>query len=227
MSQWCRTNMPFASNFDDCKWQHPNVRWTIDSVPNEFRTSEYADIITTAFAMWEAVSGFQAVQDDQSPNIIFMAKRIDGRNGILAQAELPCGNVNERTQLRVQVDISENWGDYSGSLHGGMMDLLRVVSHEIGHVIGISHCKTETALMNPSVSDIRTVQSWDIKQVQNRYGKKAIAPPTEPTDGTPLFDCIQSVLELLGEPKSSKEMAQSVDKTWEFFKRQVRKNSGE
>jgi hypothetical protein len=220
---WCRTNSNFAANSSNCKWRHMPVRWTVDSVPNEFRTSEFSDIITTAFAAWESVSGFQAVQADQNPNIIFQAGRIDGRNGILAQAELPCGNVNENTQLKVQVDISENWADYSGSLHGGMMDLLRVVTHELGHSLGISHCTTESALMNPSVSDIRTVKSWDIEQAVLRYGAKAA--PSLPSDGTPLLDCLQSILELMGNPDSSDEMAASVDKTWEFFKRQVRKSS--
>lgn len=218
LSSFCRTVVPAQANASNCRWRHSPVTWRVTETPDEFTDEEYADIVRLAFAAWEAICGLRTkeAKDDERPNIVFLARRIDGRNGVLAEAQLPCGNVTSSTQLWCRVDVGEDWRNYKGPLHSGLMDILRVLMHEIGHLLGISHEKTAAiiALMDPTVQNVRAPQDWDINEAQLRYGPPSDTPPDDgDLDLTPLFKCLRECID--------DNTADAVNFGWEAFKRRL------
>jgi hypothetical protein len=92
-------------------------------------------------------------------------------SGVLAYSYLPCG-ASQSTRLQQVYNRATNW---SQNL------LLQVITHEIGHAIGLDHGPSG-ALMQPSANGaITKPQAWDIQQVQSRYGKPGPKPPMPPT----------------------------------------------
>lgn len=64
---------------------------------------------------------------------------------------------------------AESWDVYDGALRT-LFDLKRVAMHEMGHVLGLDHEDTITALMQSLVSDLYTLQADDIMGVAALYG---------------------------------------------------------
>ena len=130
--------------------------------------------MTKAIKPWDDVSGVvtSPTTDLSSANILIGVRRIDGPRGVLAEAELPCGNIHERTQLRVWGDVSDRW-TVAENPPGDKADVIRVYRHEFGHSMGIGHNTdgVTNALMDPQISHLRELQQWDIDQQTLRYGK--------------------------------------------------------
>lgn len=169
----------------NCRWPHSPVRWTIGEKLDEFDDEAYKEILTNAIAIWEAVSGLRTEYVESNANIVCLARHIDGPRGILAEAQLPCGNVNESTQLWVRFDVGEAWVNAQNPPQQ-RMDLFRVAGHEFGHSWGIGHIEGVRALMNPFISDVRGLMPPDINEQVDRYGK---VPPQPPNGGgqTPCY----------------------------------------
>jgi hypothetical protein len=174
------------------------IGWAVRRPVAGFALEEMESVILTAMELWEAVSGVKTVMSPTgSPNIIFDVDRIDGRNGVLAQAELPQPNQTRGT-LRCWFDVGEHWV-LAKNPPPGKMDLLRVACHEIGHNLGMGHApRNSQNLMAPSVSGIREpMPDWDIPQVVARYGETSVDPPTDPDGGNDddiLIECLREFL---------------------------------
>ncbi len=183
-----------------CRWPRGQVvTWKVDKPIAKFPKRDYIEICRMAIAQWEAVCGirFERATNGRA-NINITTRRIDARGGVLAEAQLPCGNVGPSTQLMVWVDTSEDWV-HAANPPAGAMDLLRVLTHEFGHSIGMGHAPEGSRnLMAPTVSRIRAPQmNWDIPQSVVRYGDPSLTPP--PTDcrapeAREICDAIVSVL---------------------------------
>jgi len=197
-----------------CRWPQGHViTWTIEERLTEFSDEEYSDVCEMAWGMWEAKSGVRLEYvTGGRPNIILTTRRIDGEFGILAEAELPCGNITPQSQLRMWADSSESWVNAQNP-SGRMIDALRVIAHEFGHLLGLSHITKDRALMNPAVSEIRTLQALDIEQAVLRYGDSSTTPP--PSGGVNL--CGGLLNHLFTDPEDRK----TAFKGWELLKRAV------
>jgi hypothetical protein len=176
-----------------CQWPiGMTVKYSVlDPLPG-FDKDSFFDLMKEAITPWDEVSGVvtQATKNPAEANILIGVRRIDGPQGVLAEAELPCGNVNERTQLRVWGDSSDQW-IVAENPPSGRVDVIRVYRHEFGHSFGIGHNQdgVKNALMDPYVSDIRTLQEWDIAQQVLRYGEDILPPPVG-GDGADLVDLL-------------------------------------
>lgn len=141
-----------------------------------FETCFFAEIATT-FAAWSAVADidFTQVNDNglaldaagASGDIRIGAHSFDGGFGILAHAYFPPPNgVSAAGDLHL--DTAENWTcDTSG------IDIGIVVTHEVGHSIGLDHEAINSAIMrgsyNPAVSSPLTD---DINGLISIYGRR-------------------------------------------------------
>lgn len=195
-----------------CRWPTGHViTWRVDKKLNAFSDIEYLDLCELAWALWEAKTGLRLQYDpgNSRANIILTTRIIDGPQGTLAEAQLPCGNITARSQLFMWADESEHWV-VSDNPAGRMINAFPVFGHEFGHLIGISHITSGPALMNPTLSRIVTLQALDIVAGVDRYGD----PST-----TPGADGASACEELLKLFLVTPEARSSWIKGWELLKR--------
>jgi hypothetical protein len=142
-----------------------------------FLPNGYLDQIQLAFNAWSKVAGlsFKQVADDgaafdaatRSGDIRIGAHRVDGTLGTLAYSYFPPVN-GLSAAGDIFLDTAEHWSiGFDGPGH----DVFQVVSHEIGHTIGLDHVTGVVALMNPYYSEaFRGPQADDIAGARFLYG---------------------------------------------------------
>lgn len=167
-----------------CRWPAPNPTWAIIAdIPGLARES-FKQAAVAAWARWSAVCGIvpRMVEAENQANVLIGIQTI-GPGGVLADSELPCG-ATMQTQLRQRYDSAEDWV-VSDNPPSNKIDLVRVMCHEIGHVIGIPHIGTGN-LMAPTYS--RTVNkpvAGDIAEAVARYGLPVPVAQPIPTPSVP------------------------------------------
>ncbi len=168
------------------KWGKKEIRWTIHnqaSLPG-FGLDDLVDVFKWAFSQWSAVANlkFIVIGSASPADITITTGRIDNAGNTLAWSELPGPNAINQ-QLTQKFDSSEPFV-FSSNPPPSKIDLGAVAVHEIGHALGISHAPSNSrALMAPIYSPaIRTPQSWDIQQIQQRYGSP-LPSVTDPPPG--------------------------------------------
>lgn len=161
----------------------------IVQVVRGFTMLDMARIGEEAYREWHEACGLPPIkwtQDLTSAHILIGIRNIDGVYGVLAEAELPVGNVTADRQLRLWFDNRDTYVD-SLNPPSGRIPILPVWRHEGGHTLGLGHNmnNVKDALMDPALSDIIDLQAWDIAQIQMRYGKPELTPPTPPLPPLP------------------------------------------
>lgn len=148
----------------------PVAKWYVESGMTRSSRDEIRDVVTQAMTAWKGVANIDAreVPEDQADLRIRIAS-IDGRSGVLADCMLP----GPRVQL-LRLDQSEMWTVHLGpDVDGSLIDLYRVMLHELGHYWGLGHDRRGAkSLMAPTYS--RSIWSpqpgFDIDQMQSLYG---------------------------------------------------------
>ncbi|XP_022969893.1 metalloendoproteinase 1-MMP [Cucurbita maxima] len=140
-------------------------------------SSEIRKVVRRSFSRWSAVIplNFTESSDYESSDIrigFFRGDHGDGESfdgvlGILAHAFSPENG-------RLHLDAAERWAvDFEKEKSKVAVDLESVVTHEIGHVLGLAHSAVKEAVMYPSLSprgkkvDLRID---DVEGVQALYG---------------------------------------------------------
>lgn len=121
----------------------------------------------------------------QVANLVIISRRLDGQSGVLADCQIPVGNVNPNTSLLMRFDDSESWV-VSEQPGGAEIDFYRVFLHEALHWHGLGHKPVninDLALIAPVYSrSIRNCQPADKRELVRRYGPRT-TPVTPPPDG--------------------------------------------
>ncbi|WP_298232497.1 matrixin family metalloprotease [uncultured Azohydromonas sp.] len=151
---------------------------------DSFMPTGYLEQIRLAFDAWSKVAGltFKQVADDgaafdaastASGDIRIGAHHVDGVYGTLAFTYFP--PINGRSAAGdMFLDTAENW---TIGFDGPGFDVFQVVSHEIGHAIGLEHVTGVQALMNSVYSEaFRGPQADDIAGARFLYGPPAPIP---------------------------------------------------
>ncbi len=131
---------------------------------------EFQTDIIKAFASWEKVANirFLLVADSEEVDIRIGYADIDGPLGIVGQTHFPLTGPMEKVQILL--DSSESF--FSGvPTNDSELNLNYVVSHEIGHAIGIGHFEGSGSVMSQFYdASIASLSSEDILAAQTVYG---------------------------------------------------------
>jgi hypothetical protein len=170
-----------------CKWPDPDITWcvvpeltSIGSLPRQ----AVIEGIEEALARWARVCGIKPQYTPGNPRarIVVGSRYIDGSYGVLAESELPCGNV---AQCRQWYDTGDSFAIFGGRRRGKTLDFIRIAAHELGHALGLGHIGAGN-LLAPTYSDeVEGPQSGDIAEMQMRYGKPVTSPSPEPPSPIP------------------------------------------
>ncbi len=118
---------------------------------------------------------FVEVPSTTAAHIPIRFERIDGPQGILAQAYLADGTPNPKP---LTMDGSERWT--AGAPASGLVSIPTVACHELGHSLGLDHdAASAPAVMRPTyTAALPREQARDIdRAVQLGYARRAKVPP--------------------------------------------------
>ncbi|XP_011862648.1 PREDICTED: matrix metalloproteinase-24-like [Vollenhovia emeryi] len=178
-----------------CKWPKRHLTWNF-YVANK----PLLDTTQAAFDVWQTHSALTFERDVANPNILiswrearhtFVESRngevcsnpFDGPGGTLAHAVYPNGAPDSTSEIHV--DKTEPWHVYLDldKVPSDKSYLLYMLTHEIGHALGLDHSTNNTSIMYAfAPANPRPVIS-----IQNLYGAKNtdVSPKTNPTPPPP------------------------------------------
>lgn len=169
-----------------CRWPHLDVTASQQLAGlNPLAADVERQVYIEALTIWNAASGLRLRLIDTLGSANIYSEVGSTGAGVLAYSYLPCGA--SQTSRMQQV--------YSRSTVWTRNLLLQVVTHEIGHALGLDHGPSG-ALMQPTADGrITKLSDWDINQIRQRYGDpvagknpspvpEAPKPPTTPTTPT-------------------------------------------
>lgn len=168
-------------------WPHKRITWKVKQGLPQFASDAYRAAISEAFNRWAKVCGITPVEASpgETPNIVFEVIS-ETPGGKLAQAYLPYPGITSKHTLQCQLDRAEGaaWC-ISDNPPLNRIDLTRVLVHEIGHNLGMSHLGEHSgAIMAPVYSpQIGCPQIADRQEAVARYGMPVEQPkvPEIPT----------------------------------------------
>lgn len=165
---------------DNCLWPFLDVNVYATGLLGQV---SLPNAVEQAIAGWNNVCGIRLklTDDPNQAHIIVGTGRIDGSLNTLAISELPCGFTRDRWRaINQKYDTSESWV-ISDTPPEGKIDAVRVICHELGHAIGISHIESGNLMAPVYSNSIRWPKSGDIVQAKSRYFRpSAIPTPTQP-----------------------------------------------
>lgn len=151
-----------------------------------FMPGSFMSAVNSAFAAWAAVADLHFVQiaDDgaafdsatASGDIRIGGHVFDGLNGTLAHGFYPPTNGNTAAG-DIHFDTAELWKVGFG---GPGVDIFQVLTHELGHALGLDHTGVANSLMNPFYTEAFSgPQADDIAGMRAIYGGATAVPEPE------------------------------------------------
>lgn len=170
---WKRgSKLKIALDFDDLGALRANqVREIIEAQINQIR------------AVTDGLS-FELFTPTLSANLVCKLARLDGKNGVLADCQVPPVNANPAsTQLTMRIDTGENWQYFTSQRINNAIDFGRTWLHEFLHGIGLGHQPQsiqKPAIIQPAYNPLLwLLQDTDKGEIVRRYGGRTT--PIEPT----------------------------------------------
>lgn len=140
-----------------CKWGKTEITYFEDMNFAGFSREDVKALYDEAWKAWAKVANIKPrrIDSESGANVV-------AREAVLGFAlgwsDLPCGVSND-AQLSQKYKSNRRWG---------IKDLLEVMTHEIGHAIGLPHIRG--GIMSASDMGFNGPQLVDVKAIQERYG---------------------------------------------------------
>lgn len=157
------------------KWNRKNFRYYIADRDNDLEKDVWDEEFKISFNSWSEVTplSFEQVGAGKEFDLIISVgsrrrESFGRRGGVLAWAQMPPTRKFDG-QLLSKFDVAENW-ILPDSKESGTI-LRSVATHEIGHLLGLSHSADQNALMYPYINNALKPMQDDIKKIQRLYGK--------------------------------------------------------
>lgn len=159
-------------------WGRMDVSYSLENCPPALECAAAQNVVRQGVEVWDAASGINLFEVAQGAGDIRIqweqtttapgGRSIDGPGGVLGFTFFPYSWLGARAG-DVYFDPAESWVLGNPSNYRDV-DLLTVVSHEVGHALGIDHSADRNALMWASYVGPRGLNSDDIAAVQALYG---------------------------------------------------------
>lgn len=164
-----RWNVPAGQTFE--------VTWTITGDHPSFSHADFVQCADNAWSRWAAVANIVPTYkpNDRTANVLMGIKYIDGQYGVLGESELPYSP--STTQLSQWFDTGDKFSAFDGPKQG-QIDIVRVMTHELGHILGMNHIGTGNLLAPVYSDNVWTPQAGDIAEMRTRYPGSAPVTPT-------------------------------------------------
>lgn len=145
-----------STGWDGIGQGEASLTYYVGDVPTDFGLTQaeveqaVADVLQT-WADVIQVTFTQITTPNERDSIDIEFDDIDGAGGTLAQAYFP-DDVNPAILAGdILVDVSEAW-EIGNALGSAAFDLAYVLTHEVGHALGLEHSDSPDSVMYPSVS---------------------------------------------------------------------------
>ena len=154
-----------------------DFRPTIMRQPNWISGQEQ-NLARASLQMWSSVSNVNFVQNQSVPDTSILTIGVtpmDGRWNVLGRGGYRYTNAGGFWHISSGVaalDATENWDLRIGNRdRPGTLDFFTVLSHEIGHALGLDHSSNPDDVMYPYYMGARSwLSAGDIQNVQGLYG---------------------------------------------------------
>ncbi|XP_003574325.4 metalloendoproteinase 1-MMP [Brachypodium distachyon] len=135
-------------------------------------------VLQRAFTRWARVIPVSFVETDDYDAADIKVGFYEGSHGDGVPFDGPLGVLGHAFSPkngRLHLDASERWAvDFGGEMEtSSAIDLESVVTHEIGHVLGLGHSTSQEAVMYPSIKPLQRKADLtidDVEGVQLLYG---------------------------------------------------------
>ncbi len=150
------------------------ITWKVETAAGILPRTAIETAYMSATQDWMKVCGvkFEPTANSKTAGILVHFSGIDGAGRVLAWSDLPDDKGSQRIQ---RFDSEEPWV-VSDKPKPGEIDFVRVVKHELGHVLGIGHIGMGNLLQPMYDPALRSLQAGDIAEAVARYGPPTIAP---------------------------------------------------
>jgi len=151
---------PNTYGLKDGRPRKSQIAYSITGTPLNISPSAFAGVIAQAFAKWSAAA----------PSIT--ANNVgSGGDIVFSVGNLPAGTLGQTTGDGSSITVSSTaaWST-SSPVAPGTSDLLAVVTHEIGHALGLLHATTTNSVMYPFNSNIEILSNDDWSAIRVLYG---------------------------------------------------------
>lgn len=155
-----------------------SLKWGVTGTPDSLPLATFKEKVQQAFDQWSAVCNLSAsyTKNEKVANFIIGAGKIDGPSGTLAWSHLPQGMDYTSPPIKQLYDTAERFDTD--------INILAVLTHEIGHGIGLPHLAQGNLLQPMYDARITKPQRGDTEEVVALYGEpqgKAdpVSPPGE------------------------------------------------
>lgn len=169
-----------------CKWNDGNVDYFVQDAFPGLTHEETWQAFDWMAQQWSAAANLRMKRaaNASAARIVGTVIRLDGPNGVLADAQLPCGGI---TFSRQRYDSSEAWNR--------TIQARLVILHESGHSLGISHIGGGNVMAPTYNPALVTLQAGDVAEIVSRYGRPTAPVPPVPTpdDGRLIVDTSRKV----------------------------------
>jgi hypothetical protein len=178
-SDFCGVSAGFMG--PSCKWPHRRITWRQALGLPGLTAQQLQQGFAEGIAPWAEVADIEFVHlPAGTVNIEAVDHAKDGPDGVLADSMLPC-NFTASMTANQRYDSTDRW-PYER--------YVKVVRHEVGHALGISHISQRGNIMFPSLDmGVARLGPQDIAEITGRYGKRVgpvpVPPPPGPTPPPP------------------------------------------
>lgn len=159
------------------RWPHKRITWLVDADLPGIARDSFRGAVRTAFERWAGVCGIDPAESTGSTANIVVRTQQQGLGGVLADCQLPFPGITERDTLLMRVDVADAWA-IADNPPPQRVGLVHVLTHELGHGLGLSHGPTGCLMAPVYSAAIGSPQDWDVVQARLRYDRPiANLPP--------------------------------------------------